>query len=115
PEFDFKEKKTVYLGWFDESTRKLLISYNMNGKLVGMVCRLQGFNSTKTHICALCNRMGKDDEITYVSSLCKTTSKSLDAYKSTAFYVCLDSEKCNEKITSTDKLEEILKDVNNIK
>ena len=44
PTLNIEYSKLVYLGWIDESTRKLLIAYNMEGKLLGMACRLP--NST---------------------------------------------------------------------
>ena len=40
PNLDIKDKKLVYLGWIDEATKKLLITYNLNGNLLGMSCRL---------------------------------------------------------------------------
>ena len=40
PDLSIQDSKLVYLGWIDESTRKLLITYNMDGKLLGMACRL---------------------------------------------------------------------------
>lgn len=115
PTMDFEDSKPVYLGWIDESIRKLLIIYKLDDKLLGMACRLSESNSNNAHICTLCNHMGKNDEIGFVSPICKTSGKNLDAYKTIGFHVCLDSEKCNERITSTEKLEELLKIVNNIK
>lgn len=113
---DLSEDKTlVYLGFIDPSIRKLLIAYDYNGSLLGMSCRLSDSTSNNTNVCTLCNHIGKKDEVAFVSPICKTSSKSLDAYKSIGFYICLDSEKCNERITSTEKLEDLLKKVNNIK
>lgn len=107
--------KNVYLGWVDESTRKLFIAYNMNNKLIGMTCKIVDSNSNKTHMCTLCNRIGTPNEIAFVSAICKTDNSGEGAYKSTGFNICLDSEKCNDKIVSTEKLERILRDVNNLK
>ena len=115
PNLDSEGTKNVYLGWFDESTRKLFIAYNMDGKLVGMTCRLTNHSSNNTHICSLCNRIGKENDVAFVSALCKTDNTGEGAYRSIGFDICLDSEKCNERIVSTEKLEKILKDVNNIK
>lgn len=115
PKVDFNSSKLVYLSWIDESIRKLLVIYSLNNKLMGMACRLSKTNSNNTNICTLCNHIGKNDEIAFVSPICKVSSKNPDAYKSIGFHICLDSEACNNRITSTDKLESLLKTVNNIK
>lgn len=113
PSLDALESKNVYLGWIDESLRKLFIAYNMEGNLIGMSCRIINHNSNNTHICTLCNHVGRDNEVAFVSPICKTTGEN--SYKSIGFNVCLDSAQCNDRIVSTEKLERILRDVNNIK
>lgn len=113
PDMSNPDVKNVYLGWIDEASRKLFIAYNLNGKLLGMACRLPNFNSNNTHICTLCNYPGKDDEVAFVSPLCKP--KGIDDYKSLGFDICLDSAACNERIMSTENLERLLKNVNNLK
>lgn len=115
PNSDPQDSKLVYLGWIDESTRKLFVAYNMNGTLIGMACRLASYRSNNTHICALCNHIGGENEVAFVSPICKTASNAEGAYKSIGFDLCLDSAMCNERIVSIEKLETILKDVNNIK
>ena len=113
PNLDIKDKKLVYLGWIDESTRKLLIIYNMDGKLLGMACRLTSSKANSANICTLCNHIGSESEVAFVSPICKPQSQ--DDYKSLGFYVCLNSLECNERITSTKKLEQLIKAVNRIK
>lgn len=115
PNLDFENSKKVYLGWIDEGSRKLFLAYNMNGKLLGMLCKIPSYNSSNNHICTLCNYIGNDTEVAFVSAICKTSNPEQGTYRSIGFDICLDSEKCNERITSTDKLEKLLKDVNNIK
>ncbi|EJT6171234.1 FusB/FusC family EF-G-binding protein [Clostridium perfringens] len=115
PNLDFENSKKVYLGWIDEGSRKLFIAYNLNGKLTGMACKIPSYNSSNNHICTLCNHIGNDTEVAFVSAICKTSNPEQGTYRSIGFDICLDSEKCNERITSTDKLEKLLKDVNNIK
>lgn len=115
PNLDEQDAKNVYLGWIDESSKKLFIAYNMDGKFLGMTCKIPTNVSNNTHTCALCNRTGDPNEIAFVSAVCKTDHSGEGAYKSIGFNVCLDSKKCNERITSVEKLERILKDVNNIK
>lgn len=115
PDLDFENSKKVYLGWIDEGSRKLFLAYNLDGKLTGMSCKIPSYNSSNNHICALCNHIGNDTEVAFVSAICKTSNPEQGTYRSIGFDICLDSEKCNERITSTDKLEKLLKDVNNIK
>ncbi|MGL4990517.1 MAG: FBP domain-containing protein [Sarcina sp.] len=107
--------KNIYLGWIDEGTNKFYIIYTINNKSVGLSSKIINSNSNNMNICALCNHVGKNDEIAFVSSRCKIPNSKEGAYKSIAFNVCLNSLECNERITSTKKLEEILKGVNNIK
>lgn len=115
PNLNARDSKNVYLGWIDDSIRKLFVAYYMNDKLIGMACRLTSYNSNNTHICALCNHTGGENEVAFVSPICKTANAGEDGYRSIGFDICLDSEKCNERIVSVEKLEKILMDVNNIK
>ena len=112
PDLNIQESKLVYLGWIDESTKKLLITYNMDNKLLGMACRLPNTTTKSTNICVLCNHIGSENEVTFVSPICKPRNEY--DYKSLGFHICLNSAECNERITSTEKLEELLKIVNRI-
>lgn len=114
PNLNAQDSKNVYLGWIDESIRKLFVVYNMNGKLIGMACRIRNYGSNHTHMCALCNHVGGENEVAVVSSICKIANSGEGAYRSIGFELCLDSEKCNERIVAIEKLEKILKNVNNI-
>lgn len=113
PNLDIEDLKLVYLGWIDEATNKLLIVYNVDGKLLGMACRLTLDSPKGANVCTLCNHIGSENEVAFVSPICKPRSE--DDYKSLGFHICLNSEECNERITSTEKLENILKTVNRIK
>lgn len=115
PNLNAENSKNVYLGWIDESIRKLFIAYSMNGKLIGMACRITDDTSNNTRICALCNYIGNKNEVAFVSPICKTSNTSEGAYRSIGFNACLDSEKCNDRIVNIEKLENILKDANNIR
>ena len=108
------DTKKVYLGWIDEATKKLFVIYHINDKPIGMACRLSSANSNNVHKCTFCNHVGKEDEVTFVSPVCKPSHGDRDAYRSIGFYMCLDSDKCNEHITSIENLEKILRTVNNI-
>lgn len=113
PSEDIFNIKNTYLGWIDNQIRKLFIVYNLNGNLVGMACRISNPEPKSSHRCVLCNHIGKENEVAFVSPICKQSSK--DAYKSIGFDICLNSKDCNERIVSIDKLEDLLKTVNNIK
>lgn len=115
PAQDVQDSKNVYLGWIDNSIKKLFVAYNMNDNLIGMACRISNPDSTNSRICVLCNRIGNENEVAFVSPICKATKGTKGAYRSIGFNLCLDSKKCNERIISVEKLEEILKNVNNIK
>lgn len=113
PGEDILNSKSTYLGWIDNQIRKLFIAYNLDGNLVGMACRISNPEPKSSHRCVLCNHIGKENEVAFVSPICKQSSK--DAYKSIGFDICLNSKDCNERIVSIDKLEDLLKTVNNIK
>lgn len=115
PSKDAQDSKNVYLGWIDNSIRKLFVAYNMNGNLTGMACRITNPDSKNSHRCVLCNHIGKSDEVAFVSPVCKVSNPDQGAYKSIGFDLCLDSDACNNRIVSIEKLEELLKNVNNIK
>jgi hypothetical protein len=115
PSLNEQVSKNVYLGWIDEAVNKLFVAYNMEDKLMGMACRITNHSSNSSRICSICNRIGINNEVAFVSPICKTSNTSEGAYKSIGFNMCLDSEKCNDRITTVEKLERILKDVNNIK
>lgn len=113
PNLNAQDSKNVYLGWINNSIKKLFIAYNMDGKLIGMACRISNNDSNNAHRCVLCNYSAGENEVNFVSPICKTTGE--DAYKSIGFDLCLDSKKCNQRIVATEKLESLLKNVNNIK
>ena len=115
PDLNAQDSKNVYLGWIDDSIKKLFVVYNMDGKLIGMACRTPNYSSNNTHVCTLCNHVGKENEVAFVSPICKTTNSGEGNYKSIGFNICLDSAKCNERILSVENLEKLLRDVNNIK
>lgn len=115
PDLDKQNSKNVYLGFIDKSKKKLFVAYNINGTLLKMTCRILDSNSKNTHKCALCNTVGGPNKVAFVSCVCKSGNSKKGSYRSIGFHICLDSKKCNERIVSTEKLEKILKDVNNIK
>lgn len=112
PKQDSWDDDLVYLSWTDESTKKLYIVYRLDNQLIGMVCRLQSESTGSSRVCKFCNYPGDSSEVAFVSPVCKGNSAS--EYRSIGFTVCLDSQRCNDRMTSTKILESILKDVNNI-
>lgn len=115
PNLDEEDSKNVYLGWVDTATNKLFVAYNLDDKLIGMACRITSQGSKNTRMCTLCNRIAGENEVAFVSPICKTANTSEGAYRSIGFNICLDSKTCNERIASVEKLEKILKNVNNVK
>ncbi|WML32744.1 FusB/FusC family EF-G-binding protein [Clostridium sp. OS1-26] len=115
PSLNAQGSKNVYLGWIDKSTGKLFVTYNMNDKLIGMACRITNHVSNNARRCVLCNHVGGENEVAFVSPICKTANTAEGAYRSIGFDICLNSENCNKRIVAIEKLEKILKDVNNIK
>ena len=83
PDLNIQDSKLVYLGWIDEATKKLLITYNMDGKLLGMACRLTSPKPKSANVCTLCNHIASESEVAFVSPICKP--KSEDDYKSLGF------------------------------
>lgn len=107
-------RKRAYLGWIDSGSRKLILIHKPGAEAFGMACRLPQVKAKTTNVCALCNRIGDETQVAFVSPVCKTAHLGPDAYKSLGFYICLDSEACNDRITSLDKLEELLSVMNNV-
>ncbi|OHW63565.1 fibronectin-binding protein (FBP) [Andreesenia angusta] len=114
PDLETLEAKKVYLGWTDNSTRKMFIAYDIDGVLLGMTCRIISQKNTNSYVCALCNYVGRDGEVISVSPVCKTRESGRDTYKSIGISICKNSDECNSRISSIERLEDILKTVNGI-
>lgn len=93
----------------------MFLVYNMNGKLLGMSCKLPTYNSSNTRVCSFCNNLGHQNEVAFVSARCKKPNTADGTYRSIGFNIGLDSKKCNQQIISIENIEKIFKDVNNIK
>ena len=76
PNLDKLDSKLVYLGWIDESTRKLLITYKLDGKLLGMACRLQRQIVNQQYM-YFCNKIVSEQEAAFVSPICKQVRKMI--------------------------------------
>ncbi|MBP3953238.1 FusB/FusC family EF-G-binding protein [Bacillus suaedae] len=96
-EMDFRDFS--YISWYDiRSERKYLI-IELNGKLIGF----QGtFRGNVKGICAICNR--HEDVGLFMTSV----KSGVDTYTNRGNYICKDSVKCNQNITTLDKLYDFI-------
>lgn len=88
-------RKLSYMGWYDiRLNRKILIAHHEN-KLVGV----QGtFRGSIKGMCTICNM---HEEVGLFMSIVKSNNEN---YTSRGNYICTDSQKCNENITSIQRL-----------
>lgn len=115
PKFTEEDYKGAYLSWVDDSTRKLYVLFYMENKYVGMACRIPNPSNRNIHVCSVCHKIGENNDVAFVSPVCKSRDQDKGAYRSIGFEMCLHGDKCNERIMHTERLEAILKKVNNIK
>ncbi|MFB6366756.1 FusB/FusC family EF-G-binding protein [Paenibacillus elgii] len=102
PDFEKLGELTLeYVGWKDISTNSLYLIYNEAGKLYTLECRYTPLSGRKTCFCHLCNQSRTGGQIGLV-----TTKRRNDLV--TGNYMCLDSQQCNEDITDSSKLKEIM-------
>jgi len=95
----------TYLGWDDIGSNKKYIVTYYNQKLIG----LQGtFNLVnKKGICTFCHKF---EEIGMFMT--KTKGSEQGTFTKRGNYICQDSKKCNQNITSLDKLHDFIQLVN---
>ncbi|GAE29703.1 FusB/FusC family EF-G-binding protein [Halalkalibacter hemicellulosilyticus] len=100
-EIDFRNLS--YLGWYDiRSERKFLIIDN-DGTLIG----IQGsFKKSAKGICALCH--GNEDVGLFMAKV----KSGKETYTNRGNYICADSFKCNENLTTLDQLNHFVKILN---
>ncbi|MBS4172678.1 FusB/FusC family EF-G-binding protein [Bacillus sp. FJAT-49736] len=96
---DFKE--ISYLGWDDKGSNKKYLIAPLNHKLIGLHGNFT--SSSKKGVCVLCQR---HSEIGLFMSEIK--GKVQGTYTRRGNYICQDSIKCNENLTSLSKLEEFI-------
>lgn len=96
----------TYLSWHDLSSNKKFIVYGLDGKMVGIECKLTP--TSKNNICSFCNCFG---QVSYFSTVTKEKKhKNPDYYKSIGNLICADSSECNKKITNVKYLTTFLRD-----
>lgn len=94
-------KDLSYLGWDDRgSQRKYIIAYH-EGKAVGLHGHFKPSN--KKGICSLCNKL---EEVGLFMTQTKGTAEGTFTRKGN--YICQDSQKCNQNLTSLEKLNDFL-------
>ncbi|TYR81573.1 elongation factor G-binding protein [Priestia megaterium] len=90
-----------YLGWNDYGANKKYIVTEHNQKLIG----LQG-TFKRVHdkgVCALCHGI---EEVGMF--MCEKKGSSQDAFIKRGNYICQDSQKCNENLTTLDRLTDFV-------
>lgn len=96
----------TYLSWSDLRSNTKFIVYELDGKMVGIECKMTP--TSKKNICSFCNCHG---EVSYFSTLTKVKkSKNPDYYRAIGNLICTDSSECNKKITDNKHLASFLKD-----
>ncbi|WP_246145588.1 FusB/FusC family EF-G-binding protein [Bacillus rubiinfantis] len=92
-------QETSYLAWDDTGTNKRYIILHYDNKIKGFQGTFK--ISYKQGVCSLCNRHGQVG----LFSIEKKGSTQ-DSYINRGNYICEDSRKCNQQITSQEKLFE---------
>ncbi|MFS0824666.1 FusB/FusC family EF-G-binding protein [Bacillus sp. 1P02SD] len=96
----------TYLSWNDLGYNKKFIVYELEGKMAGIECEFTP--TSKKNLCSFCNSFG---EVAYFSTVTKAKkSKNPDYFKSIGNLICVDSSKCNKKITNVEYLSGFFKD-----
>lgn len=91
----------VYLSWFDNSTIKKYIVLSYDNKLSGIYGSFTGAN--QKGICSLCNGLGEVGMF-----LAEIKGKDQGTFTKRGNYICSDSQKCNENLTSLEKLTDFV-------
>ncbi|MCM3439885.1 FusB/FusC family EF-G-binding protein [Metabacillus halosaccharovorans] len=100
------QSKLTYLSWTDLGLNKKFIVYELDGKMVGIECKVTP--TSKANYCSICQSIG---EVTYFSTKTKAKkSKNPDYYKSIGNLICTDSNECNKKITNVEYLTTVLRE-----
>ncbi|MET3320939.1 UNVERIFIED_ORG: hypothetical protein ABIC97_004040 [Peribacillus simplex] len=94
-------REISYLGWDDIGSGKKFIIAPHHNKLLGLHGTIKPSN--KKGICAICSRF---EELGMFMSETKGTVQGTFIKKGN--YICLDSLKCNQNITTLDKLNDFI-------
>ncbi|MFB7140222.1 FusB/FusC family EF-G-binding protein [Gottfriedia sp. NPDC056225] len=98
---NFDLLQTTYIGWDDlGSNSKFIVTY-LNQKLIGLQGTFNPIN--KKGNCTICNKF--EDLGLFMT---KTKGKIEGTFTQRGNYICKDSQKCNQNITSLDKLHDFI-------
>lgn len=95
----------TYLGWNDYGQERKYIAALFEGKLKGFKGTFK--NSSKKGICTICNTFGS---IGFYMSESKSSARGTFVKKGN--YICQDSDECNEKLKSKEKLDDFIHRIN---
>lgn len=102
--YDLKE--TNYLAWDDIGTQRKYLNFYSDNKLIG----LYGVMSTQVikNVCSICHKIDN------VAMFMSTTKSSGDGtYTKKGNYICKDSIKCNQQMTTLDYLHQFHQTISN--
>ena len=100
--YDLKE--TNYLAWDDIGTQRKYINFYSNNKLVGFYGVMSPI--VIKNVCAICHNIDN------VAMFMSTTKSSGDGtYTKKGNYICKDSTKCNQQMTSLNYLHDFYETV----
>ncbi|WP_113926558.1 FusB/FusC family EF-G-binding protein [Bacillus sp. P14.5] len=90
-------REVTYLGWNDLGQERKYIVTEDNGQLIGIRGTFK--NHSQKGVCAICNSIGD-------TGLFMTESRAAanGTYKNRGNYICQDSQICNRKLQSEEKL-----------
>ncbi|MFD3448904.1 FusB/FusC family EF-G-binding protein [Microbacteriaceae bacterium 4G12] len=98
---DMDLRETSYLGWNDPGSSKKFIIAPYKNKQIGIHGSFRAIN--KKGICALCNR---HEEVGMF--IVETKWAGDGTFTKRGNYICQDSQKCNQNLTTLDKLTDFI-------
>ncbi|WP_040228536.1 FusB/FusC family EF-G-binding protein [Bhargavaea cecembensis] len=98
---DIEWRDLTYLGWNDPGSNRKYIVYEKDGKLTGMHGEFRP--SAKKGACAICKGL---DEIGMF--MAETRHSGGVNYTKRGNYICVDSEKCNDRLDDPDRLGQFI-------
>ncbi|MDA7027064.1 FusB/FusC family EF-G-binding protein [Bacillus sp. CLL-7-23] len=97
---DIELTEYSYLGWNDTGSGRKYMIVDVDGKLMGIHGTIK--HSHKKGVCSLCHKI---DEVGLFMSRVKSGKET---YTDRGNYICYDSEKCNQNISTLDHLHDFI-------
>lgn len=94
---DFKE--ISYLGWYDIRLDRKFLIFEDNNQLIGVHGT---FRESNKGICSICSKVEE------VGLFMAKVKSGQETYTSRGNYICKDSQKCNQNITTLAKLHDFV-------